>query len=300
MRKMRIKRYKKNKLYVYFVFFAFLCFSINFNLKGRNFDSNNSEFVNKLLSTSNSYLVAEESNNDIVYELMGTLNNIEIENPVLMLNKVFAYEEDIEIPNTLEFSYIQNTIVDNPRVYIYSTHPSEGYSGSDFNVVDASLILQERLNSIGIQTIVEPRNVDTFIKQNSSIKDSYSASRIFLKDALSEYDFDLIIDLHRDQVPSSLSTKVTINGKKYAKVMFVMNQKYSNNYALAEKINKIIADKYSTATRGLYKKYVDSFNQDLNDNVILIELGSTQNNYEEVNNSIDILVEAIKELLNER
>ena len=297
---MRIKRYKKNKLYVYFVFFAFLCFSINFNLKGRNFDSNNSEFVNKLLSTSNSYLVAEESNNDIVYELMGTLNNIEIENPVLMLNKVFAYEEDIEIPNTLEFSYIQNTIVDNPRVYIYSTHPSEGYSGSDFNVVDASLILQERLNSIGIQTIVEPRNVDTYIKQNSSVKDSYNASRIFLKDALSEYDFDLIIDLHRDQVPSSLSTKVTINGKKYAKVMFVMNQKYSNNYALAEKINKIIADKYSTATRGLYKKYVDSFNQDLNDNVILIELGSTQNNYEEVNNSIDILVEAIKELLNER
>ena len=166
-------------------------------------------------------------------------------------------------------------------------------------MIDASLILQEKLNSIGIQTIVEPRNVVSYMQENK-ISDSYSASRVFVKDALKDYDYDLIIDLHRDQVSTKVSTTSSVNGKEYAKVMFVINTSYEENFDLATQMNNIISKEYKDVTRGIYKKYIDSFNQDLSSNVLLLELGSTKNDSLEVINSIDILVEAIKELLNER
>lgn len=255
--------------------------------------NNNSISITDMLYVSNAHLVDKENNilNDMVY----MVSNIEITNPVSIMNNAFTYK--VELPDVLEFSYIQNTIVDNPKVYIYSTHPYEEYSDG-FNVVEASLVLQEKLNSIGIQTIVEPRNTASYMKDNN-ISNAYSASKIFLTEALREHNYDLIIDLHRDQVANTVSTKVDINGKKYAKVMFVMNKYYEENYKFANKFNNLISSKYPTLTRGIYNKYIDTFNQDVDKNVILIELGSSQNNYEEVNNSISILVETIKELLNE-
>lgn len=298
MRKMRLKKHNKSNLCVYLVFFAFLILAISFNLKNNSFSSENEEFVNKVLQASNSHLVVEE-NDDILYALMGKLNNIEIENPVVMIDKVFNYDSESEImpPDTMEFSYVQNVVVDKPRVYIYSTHPSEGYNNTDFNVVNASLTLQEKLNSMGIQTLVESRNVDTYMKENTWITNAYTASKIFLKEALNNYEFDLIIDLHRDSVPSTVSTKTTINGKDYAKVMFVTNKDCLNNYALSEQLSKIANEKYPTISRGLFERGKVYYNQEINSRVVLIELGSTQNTYEEVNNSIDALANVIKEIL---
>jgi len=271
---------------------AFFCI-FAFNTKFSKSEQTNSSYITDILYMSNSHLVRKDKN--LFGELVSMISNIEINNPVSIMDKVFAYK--IESSDVLEFSYIQNTLVDNPRVYIYSTHPLEDYSDG-FSVVEASLVLQEKLNSIGIQAIVEPRSTVSYMKENN-ISQSYMASKVFLTDALKNNDFDLIIDLHRDQVPNSVSTKVDINGKKYAKVMFVMNKYYDENYSFATRFNNLIYSKYPMLTRGIYNKYVDTFNQDINSKVLLLELGSTQNNSEEVTNSIDILVEAIKELLNE-
>lgn len=271
----------------------FILLLILFNIKFEESKSSNHLFISDILSISNSHLVKKDS---CFQNVFGLISNIEINNPVSMFDKVFAYK--IDKTDMQDFSYIQNIVVDNPKVYIYSTHPLEKYI-DDFNVVDASYVLQEKLNSIGIETIVESRNVVSYMKENN-ISDSYSVSRIFLKEALKNNDFDLIIDLHRDQVPSSVSTKALINGKSYAKVMFVMNKYYEDNYAFANKFNNLIALKYPGLTRGIYNKYINNFNQDINSNVLLLELGSTLNNSEEVNNSIDVLVDIIKELLNEK
>lgn len=280
------------KCYILVIFI--LIISIIFNVKNTKEENSNTEFITDMLYISNSHLASKEGN--LIYDLVDVVSNIEINSPITIIDKVFAYK--IENPDVLEFSYIQNTIVDNPKVYIYSTHPLEKYEDG-FSVVEASLVLQEKLNSIGIQTLVEPRSTVSYMKENN-LSDSYLASKVFLTDALKKYDYDLIIDLHRDQVPSSVSTKVDINGKSYAKVMFVMNKYYEDNYKFAKEFNDLISLKYPTLTRGIYNKYVDTFNQDLSSKVVLLELGSVQNDYEEVNNSIDILVEIIKELLNER
>ena len=79
--------------------------------------------------------------------------------------------------------------------------------------------------------------------------------------------------------------------------MFVANVNYKDNIALANKLNNIISNKYKSLSRGIYNKYVDNFNQDLNSNVILLELGGNYNKMDEVVLTIDALANSIEELL---
>lgn len=269
--------------------------------KNMNLENSNQEFINNLLSSSNAYFQEENKQNNLISKFINSINNIELKEPITIIDKVFAYEEPIV--NTQNFFYAQNIVVDNPRVYIYSTHSNEGYIGEkiqgydmDVGVILASILLQEKLNEKGIMTIVEERNTYTYAKENN-LDDAYQASRIFLKEALEKNDFDLIIDLHRDAVSKTITT-TTIDNRNYAKVMLVMNKNFPN-VSFAKKLNDIIDDKYPTLSRGLYYKYYDNFNQDLSPNAVLIELGGNYNTFDEVKNSIDALANSIEELLNE-
>lgn len=285
MKKMKLKKPKRINFIIFVIIILILFLVVNFLLKKIELNSNEL-FVKKLLQKSNYYLINENLDTNLTYKLF----KFDLKNPITIMDKVFAYEKDIQT-----FAYIQNNFVDNPKVYIYSTHPNEKYI--DNTISYASLILQEKLNSLQVETIVEERSVIDYLEDNNlEFDDSYKATREFLSDKLKTYDFDLIIDLHRDAVNN---TTVKINNKEYAKIMFVQNVNYKNNITLANKLNDILNEKYSGITRGIYNKYVDNFNQDLNNNVLLIELGGNTNTFEQVNNSIDALAYSIKELLNE-
>lgn len=285
MKKMKLKKPKRVNFIVFLIIICILFLVVNFLLKKIELNSNEL-FVKRLLQKSNYYLINENLDTNLTYKLF----KFDLKNPITIMDKVFAYEKDIQT-----FAYIQNNFVDNPKVYIYSTHPNEKYI--DNTISYASLILQEKLNSLQVETIVEERSVVDYLEDNNlEFDDSYKATREFLSDKLKTYDFDLIIDLHRDAVNN---TTVKINNKEYAKIMFVQNVNYKDNITLANKLNDILNEKYSGITRGIYNKYVDNFNQDLNNNVLLIELGGNTNTFEQVNNSIDALAYSIKELLNE-
>lgn len=285
MKKMKLKKPKRINFIVFLIIILILFLVVNFLLKKIELNSNEL-FVKKLLQKSNYYLINENLDTNLTYKLF----KFDLKNPITIMDKVFAYEKDIQT-----FAYIQNNFVDNPRVYIYSTHPNEKYI--DNTISYASLILQEKLNSLQVETIVEERSVIDYLEDNNlEFDDSYKATREFLSDKLKTYDFDLIIDLHRDAVNN---TTVKINNKEYAKIMFVQNVNYKDNITLANKLNDILNEKYPGITRGIYNKYVDNFNQDLNNNVLLIELGGNTNTFNQVNNSIDALAYSIKELLNE-
>ena len=285
MKKMKLKKPKRINFIVFLIIILILFLVVNFLLKKIELNSNEL-FVKRLLQKSNYYLINENLDTNLTYKLF----KFDLKNPITIMDKVFAYEKDIQT-----FAYIQNNFVDNPKVYIYSTHPNEKYI--DNTISYASLILQEKLNSLQVETIVEERSVVEYLEDNNlEFDDSYKATREFLSDKLKTYDFDLIIDLHRDAVNN---TTVKINNKEYAKIMFVQNVNYKDNITLANKLNDILNEKYSGITRGIYNKYVDNFNQDLNNNVLLIELGGNTNTFNQVNNSIDALAYSIKELLNE-
>ena len=301
MSRLRLKKRGSLKFLKYPLFLIILVFLVNYFFKDINLNSN-VDFVNNLFQRSNYHLLPNEQETNFFGEFMKIVNRIELKEPITIIDKVFAYNS--EETNEQAFSYMQNNVVTNPRVYIYSTHPEEKYVGDRLNgyeldntVVLASLLLQEKLNEMGIMTIVEERSASEYIKDNNlSYDQSYQATRTFLKEKLDNNEFDLIIDLHRDAIAKDKTT-TQIADKSYAKVMFVVNVNYKDNIALANDLNNIIEEKYPSLSRGLYKKYIDTFNQDLADNVLLLELGGNYNTMDEVINSIDAVANSIKELL---
>lgn len=303
LKRIKLRGKRKFRIWIYPLFVILLYIVISYNFKGIKLENNNSDFVKQLLQESNSHLVYEKQHKDLFSKFLSFINHVEIENPPTIIDRVFAYNE-IEEVEPQGFYYIQNNVVDHPRVYIYSTHPLEGYVGEKLEGYDvspgvllASILLQEKLNEKGIATIVEERSVSNYLKENNlSFEQSYQATRSFLKDQLNQHnDFDLIIDLHRDATSKDKST-TTIDDKEYAKVMFVMRESYPN-VKFAESLNTIIENKYPSLSRGIYKKYVDNFNQDLNKKTILLELGGNYNTIDEVVNTIDALANSIEEFL---
>lgn len=301
MAKLKLKKRSSLKVLKYPLFLVALVFLVNYFFKDINLNSN-ADFVNNMLKSSNYHLLPNQQETNFLGELLKIVNQVEIKEPITIIDKVFAYNDDEE--TTQVFSYIQNNVVTNPRVYIYSTHPDEKYQGDrlegyelDNTVVLASLLLQEKLNEMGITTVVEERSASEYIKDNNlSYAQSYQATRKFLKEQLENNEFDLIIDLHRDAIAKDKTT-TQISDESYAKVMFVANVNYKENMALANELNNIIEEKYPSLSRGIYKKYIDNFNQDLADNVLLLELGGNYNTMDEVVNSIDAVANSIKELL---
>lgn len=293
-----------------------------------NLATTNEEFLKILLNNKNYYELYLKDYNNFINRGIRILTNIEIKNPITILEEKFKYKEQI-IPvmyttssdevyiKDKDSEYIKDPVkeeITNPKVYIYNTHQLESYSKKVYedynitpNVMMASYIIRENLNKKNINTIVETANITDFLNANGwDYSNSYKASRYYLKEALKKYDdLKLIIDLHRDSVKKEYSS-VTINNKKYAKVLFVIGLEYKNykeNLTVATDINNIINKKYPKLSRGIMKKegkYVNGiYNQDLNKNIILIELGGMENTLEEIMNTSVALSEIIEEYLEE-
>lgn len=182
-----------------------------------------------------------------------------------------------------------------PRIYIYNTHQTEEYTDGD--VYEAAKYLASILSKSDIEVEVEDTNISESLKaHNYTYKDSYKITRELLSNNLSDKTV-LYIDFHRDSASYDVSM-VEINGLKYAKMMFVIgggHDNYKKNYQLADELNKSIKNKLGKISRGIYVRESSTYNQDLNSNVILIEVGGPHNSMEEVKRSLAILADVIIE-----
>lgn len=199
-----------------------------------------------------------------------------------------------------------------PKVYIFNTHQTEGYNSNfleAFNINNtvylASHILGEYLSDLGVATIVEENSIIDVLNTNGwKYGYSYKASRILLENAYKKNpSLDFFIDLHRDAA-SYDRTVTEIDGKKYAKILFVVgleHDSYEPNLQLAKKLNERIKKIAPTLSRGVLEKkgpgVNGKYNQDFNKNTILIEVGGQYNYIEEVNNTLKIIAEVIYEYL---
>lgn len=199
-----------------------------------------------------------------------------------------------------------------PKVYIFNTHQTEGYNSNfleAFNINNtvylASHILGEYLSDLGVATIVEENSIIDVLNTNGwKYGYSYKASRILLENAYKKNpSLDFFIDLHRDAA-SYDRTVTEIDGKKYAKILFVVgleHDSYEPNLQLAKKLNEKIKKKAPTLSRGVLEKkgpgVNGKYNQDFNKNTILIEVGGQYNYIEEVNNTLKIIAKVIYEYL---
>ena len=193
-----------------------------------------------------------------------------------------------------------------PLVYIYNTHPTEEFIDDELinhnltpTIRSMADVLKEKLEDIGVPTLVEQGSVSEYLKANGlNYNQSYQGSRYYLKQVLEKHDsIRLFIDLHRDG--TSYKNSVTeIDGKKYARVMFVVGggqKNYESTLKISNELHEKIKDKYPSLTRGIYEHKDSVFNQDLNPNMILLELGGNYNQLSEVLNTIELLAPIIKE-----
>ena len=219
----------------------------------------------------------------------------------------------LSTPVNSEVETPENTNV-LPTVYIYNSHQTESYKSDfaeSFNINNtvylASHILKEYLTDLGIGVIVEENNIVDILNANGwKYGSSYKASRILLEQAKENNPtLTFFIDLHRDSA-SYERTMTEIDGKKYAKIMFVVGLKHENyapNLELANALNEKLKEFNPSLSRGVLEKDNTGangiYNQDFDPNTILIEVGGQYNYIEEVNNTLKVFADILFDYLGE-
>lgn len=216
---------------------------------------------------------------------------------IKFVNKEIIYENE------------DKNIVIDPIVYIYNTHDTEKYYLpfiSDYSITPsvktASLILKDYLNDYGIESVIQTKSINNYLKKNNlDYKGCYEASRHYMLSEMKKYNFKILLDIHRDSVKRKY-TLYEKDNKRYAKIMFVLTTKHKNykkNEKFANYLNNYFNSKYKGLSRGIMKRKDVIFNQDLSNNAILIELGGIDNTIEEINNTLKVLSIALKDYIKE-
>ena len=272
----------KNKVIKYLIVLLII-FSYYFILKNTNFlDIIKKKIENKY---NNSEINIEKLKTEIVYK---------------SLNKIVDLT-DINISKSISLSS------DN-LVYIYNTHDTEKYTlpfTSDYSIIpDVTLVskmLKEYLKSYNIDSYIETSKTKDYLKKNKlKYSDSYEASRYYLEKNLNK-NYKLIIDIHRD----SLRHKYTLyekDNKKYARILFIIgssNKNYKKNKEVAENLNNRLNSKYKGISRGVTIREDTTYNQDLNERIILVKIGGIDNTLEELNNTIEVFSKVINDYIKE-
>ena len=212
---------------------------------------------------------------------------------------------------SIQGDYIEDPQDNNskePIIYIYNTHQTESYAVGYLapysitpTVLLASYILREKLNDLGLPSIVETSNVKDILNAYGwKYGYSYKVSRMLLEQAKNDNrTLKYYIDLHRD-AGSHKKTTTTINNENYAKVLFVVgldHDNYEPNLKLANDLNDLFNKYYPSLSRGVLTKSGKGvngiYNQDFSPNTFLIEVGGQYNTIDEVTNTINALSEIL-------
>ncbi len=318
------KRFKTKKTGIRrFFIIALILFTIYFmmgllyngekiNIKDLLFTSTLNEMINEDSFISKSLDIDITAPENLIYV---SLNKIINKNDMAVFS---SKEDDYFNYDNSESDYVEDPSeikINNPIVYLYNSHQLEEYNMAvlyDYsikpNVLIASYILKEKFIDMGIPSIVETSNIKKYLNDNKlKYNYSYVASRYFAEIMLKkEPTIKYLIDIHRDSSKIN-KTLYTLNGKEYARIMFVVgldNPNYKPNLNLATILNEKFNKKYPSFSRGIYKKSGKGvngvYNQDLSENSILLEIGGVDNTIEQVNNTMDLVAEIIGGFIKEK
>jgi len=206
-----------------------------------------------------------------------------------------------------------------PVVYIYHSHNTESFipelqtekSNQMFshtkNVTLVGKELRKALKKLQINAIHDETDIAGILKRKDlPFSDSYKVSRENLQQALAEYDsIRMIFDIHRDSLKRRDST-IEIKGKNYARIQFIVSktsENYDMNKKFATQLHKQLEELYPGLSMGVVEKGVtpqNTYNQELHDNSVLLNIGSAENTLEETYGTTDIFAQVVKNIFEER
>ncbi|MFD2369745.1 stage II sporulation protein P [Brevibacillus sp. GCM10020057] len=195
-------------------------------------------------------------------------------------------------------------------VYVYNTHNRESWysetkpvgTSVDHPTRNISLVgkhLAEALNERGIGAEASKDDIyQELLNQNKDYALSYAQSLQVVKAAVeNNRELRYFFDLHRDTAPRDRTT-VTIKGKTYARVMFVIgkrNKNYEKNEAFATELHQLMEEMYPELSRGVMEKGAKTdhgeYNQSISPGSLLMEIGGTENTLQECLNTAEALAD---------
>lgn len=317
-KKMNLKNKKKKKhiikksLFI-MTFLLSLFFTIRL-LASISIKDQQDEFLTFLLENQNIYLEDKRQGFSYFHKMMMKLLNIDLASPLTFLNRDYkglTSNTVVKLKKSETNKKIE-TKKENPTIYIYNTHQTEEYKPTSYleysvnpNVLMASYILEEQLSKKGHVVLVEEESVSKLrTTLGLNYAGSYKVTRSMMENAKKNNPtLKYYIDLHRDSLTRDKTT-LTVDGKSYAKILFIVgleNSNYQENLDFTNKISDLLNQKVKGLSKGIYKKegpLVNGvYNQDFSNRVILIEVGGNENTIDEVYRSLIVLGEVLDEAI---
>jgi len=182
------------------------------------------------------------------------------------------------------------------------TNPNLAYS-SKVNIMQVGKRLAESLQNKGVESLHSTANYPSIIQNfNNSYSYKYSMRTLQEVTAINS-DLQYYFDIHRDS-SSRKKTTITINGKDYAQLYFIIgtgNPNWKKNEAFANQIHELLEKSTPGLSKGIYAKTEKEgngvYNQTISPHAILIEVGGPYNTLEECYRTVDLLSSAISEVI---
>lgn len=208
-----------------------------------------------------------------------------------------------------------------PALYIYHTHNQESWKNIARNTkgtsvddpeVNITLVgkhLSQLLQEKGIPALAGEEDITKRLKEeNLNFSQSYKVSRKAVEKAMQEHpSLSYFFDIHRDANVPREKTTATIDGKAYARILFVIGTAhagYEENKAFAEALNELLNEKYPGLSRGILTKSVHQgngeYNQSLSPGSLLMEIGGTNNTLQESLHAAEAIADVFAEYYGSR
>ncbi len=194
---------------------------------------------------------------------------------------------------------------EGPQILIYHTHSQEGFADSVPGDESTTIVgVGERLTRIlteqyGYQVLHHDGRYDVESRNNA-----YSNALPDIERILEENpSIQVVIDLHRDEMPEETRLVMDLDGRPTARFMFfnglsrtkktgdidyLYNENLDDNLAFSFQMQKTAVEYYPGLTRKIYLKGY-RYNMHLCPKTLLIELGAQNNTVEEAMNACDPL-----------
>ncbi|ASS76113.1 hypothetical protein CIG75_14870 [Tumebacillus algifaecis] len=186
---------------------------------------------------------------------------------------------------------------DKPQVYVYHTHNRESFLPDiGKTLADQAYDDKKNIEQAGKWLLAELENGGTPGMQTTTdywqfpYPEAYDFSRPTVEKVLQEQkELKLIYDIHRDSGERDVTTR-KVNGEDYAAVYWIIgggNPSYPKNAEVATKLDGYMKKMYPGLSRGVWSRPYNAnfdtrYNQDLNPNMVLIEIGGPFNTLAEV------------------